>query len=108
MPPPRQGSLLFGHRNAGFSTMAHSFVTLFRAALGDYNFEELVEVNPKLAAAFFMLYQIIQGLVVLNMIIAVISEAYEQVAFVRLSGSVLVMGLQRAVAESVIPATPLP
>ena len=50
----------------------------------------------------------IQGLVILNMIIAVISEAYEQVAFVRLSGSVLVMGLQRAVAESVIPATPFP
>ena len=53
-----QGSLLFGHRNDGFSTLAHAFVTLFRAALGDFNFEELVEVNPKLAAAFFVFYQV--------------------------------------------------
>jgi hypothetical protein len=74
-----QGSLLFGHRNAAFCTMSHSFVTLFRSALGDFNFEELTEVNPKAGAAYFMIYQLIQGLVILNMFIAVISEAYEQV-----------------------------
>jgi len=69
-------AMYFGQVLKNYSTVGDSFYTLFRAMLGDFNFNETYQVNYIIGPLFFCLFVGIAFLVVLNIIIAIIADAY--------------------------------
>mmetsp|Transcript_13627 Transcript_13627/g.32265 ORF Transcript_13627/g.32265 Transcript_13627/m.32265 type:complete len:460 (+) Transcript_13627:1208-2587(+) len=68
--------MYFGNILSSYRTITDSFYTLFRAMLGDFNFTETYEVSYILGPFFFFMFVGIAFLVVLNIIIAIIADAY--------------------------------
>jgi hypothetical protein len=68
--------LCFGAKLPGFATMGGSASTLLSSLLGDFEFEEMRSANPFLGPVFFILFMLIGVFVMLNMFIAIISDAY--------------------------------
>jgi len=65
------GTVLYGYRN-----LTQSLFTLTRALLGDFAFEDLRVANPLLGPLMFFLFIGLSVFVLLNMFIAIISDAY--------------------------------
>ena len=63
-----------------FSDFASSFTTLFLVILGEFDFSALNESNPVLAPILFFSFVIVVFFVLVNMFIAILSEAHEAVA----------------------------
>jgi hypothetical protein len=63
----------------GFSTIPRSMLTLFQAALGGFDFEEIQSANRVLGPILFVLYMLLVFYILANMFIAIISGSYEQV-----------------------------
>jgi hypothetical protein len=61
-----------------YSTIVRSQLSLFRALLGDVDFDELQAAHWLFGPALFFLYVSINVFVVLNMLIAIISDAYAE------------------------------
>ena len=61
-----------------YSTMTRSALSLFRALLGDVDFDELQAAHWLFGPGFYFLYVSINVFVVLNMLIAIISDAYSE------------------------------
>jgi hypothetical protein len=60
----------------GFKTLNDSFFSLFRSLLGDFDFNSLEENNAFLGPLLFTLYIFLVVLVMLNMFLAIINDAY--------------------------------
>jgi hypothetical protein len=69
-------SMFFGKYLANYETISTSFLTLFRAMLGDFNFAETYYVHYVIGPLYFITFVGIAFLVVLNIIIAIIADAY--------------------------------
>jgi hypothetical protein len=70
--------LMYGHRLKQFQTMASSFFSLIKALLGEFDFDALREANPYMGPAMFIVFIVLSVFVVLNMLIAIISDAYKE------------------------------
>jgi hypothetical protein len=68
--------LCFGARLGDFRTMGSSMTTLLSAMLGDFDFGALREAHWLLGPVFFVSFMTISVFVMLNMFIAIISDAY--------------------------------
>jgi hypothetical protein len=68
--------ITFGSKVYNYRTLSNSMFTLVKALLGDSNLDELREADWAVGPTFYFLYVGIQVFVVLNMIIAIISDAY--------------------------------
>lgn len=57
-----------------------AFATLVRYPLGDFDYPSLRQARPDIAPAFFFAYTIIVALVSMNMVVAIITAAFEDVS----------------------------
>jgi hypothetical protein len=69
-------TMVFRDRVQGFRSLKHSAYSLMSALLGDFNFDELYEADSILGPFFFVFFISLAVFVVLNMVIAIISDAY--------------------------------
>lgn len=70
----------FGALVEDFHTFPSSFSTLMRYPLGDFDYGALRQSRPDIAPLFFFLYIILVLLVSMNMVIAIITAAFEDVS----------------------------
>lgn len=64
-----------------FSNISISFATLFAYMLGDFDLEDFAQYdNPVVAVIMFMVFEIVMALIVLNLLIALMTEAYQRVS----------------------------
>ncbi|XP_057670918.1 polycystin-2 isoform X2 [Diorhabda carinulata] len=73
------GYLLFGNQVENFSTFGISMLTLLRAVLGDFNYEQISDANRILAPMYFISYIFLVFFVLLNMFLAIINDTYADV-----------------------------
>jgi hypothetical protein len=71
--------MLFQGRLQEFSTIGDSCFTLMRSLLGDFDFERLQHANLYLGPILFVVFVVLAVFVILNMLIAIISDAYVEV-----------------------------
>jgi hypothetical protein len=71
-------ALLFGSTLASFRTPVHAGFTLLRSLMGDFDFVALRRAEPVMGPLMFVLFTTISFLVVLNMLIAIIADSYQQ------------------------------
>merc|ERR1719453_22972 len=70
-------TIVFHGRIAQFRTTMQSMFALVRGLLGDFDFVELQENAPFMGPVLFISFTTLASFVVLNMLIAIISEQYE-------------------------------
>jgi len=68
--------MAFGMDVSSFQDFTNSFFTLFLIILGDFNFEQLRLANDLLGPLLFISYIVIVYLILFNMFLAIIGEAY--------------------------------
>jgi hypothetical protein len=73
--------LFFGQDTQDFANFFRSFHTCFLVMMGDWDYEELVEVGRLKASVWFWMFQIIVVLVLQNIMLAILMEAYTRVKF---------------------------
>jgi len=71
--------MAFGMDVSSFQDFTNSFFTLFLIILGDFNFEQLRLANDLLGPLLFISYIVIVYLILFNMFLAIIGEAYVRV-----------------------------
>jgi hypothetical protein len=71
--------MLFQGRLEEFRTIGDSCFTLMRSLLGDFDFLRLQNANLYLGPILFIIFVVLAVFVVLNMLIAIISDAYMEV-----------------------------
>ena len=69
-------SLAFGAEIYGYRTIGASFLTLLRTAFGDFDFEPLAQANYLLGPILFVFFIIFTSLILLNLLVAIMSEVY--------------------------------
>jgi hypothetical protein len=70
-------AMVFSSRLKSFRTLGQSCYTLMRSLLGDFNFQDLQDAHNILGPFLFIVFVALAVFVVLNMLIAIISDAYE-------------------------------
>jgi hypothetical protein len=73
------GVVLFGRDTASFTTLARAMITCFRAMFGDFDWEELRKVGRLDAFLWFLPFMVLIVLILLNMLIAIVMDAYDEV-----------------------------
>ena len=71
------GTSLYGTSVASFRSVATSFSTLFLLLLTNFNYGDMREVNPSITFLFFWSYVIIALFVMLNFIVAILGNGFE-------------------------------
>jgi hypothetical protein len=70
--------LAFGPSLRDFSTFGEAMMSLFRALLGDFDYPSLADADPVVGPILFSVYIFLVLFVLLNMFIAILTEAYEK------------------------------
>lgn len=73
------GRLAFGFALEEFSTLQSSYATCFRMLAGDFDYQQLGKVNPRIAPVFFGTFVVLVFQILVNMFVAILSEYYEVV-----------------------------
>ena len=73
-------TMAFGMEVDAFQSFPTSVTTLFLVILGEFDFQALLDANPVLAPVLFFTFVIFVFFVLVNMFIAILSEAHEVVA----------------------------
>ena len=74
------GNSLFGGGIFEFRSINAAFSTLLRHLLGDFDYPALREENKQMTAAYFYSFQVLGLFLLLNFLIAVISDAFAEVS----------------------------
>jgi len=75
------GMNIFGQENEEYVNFQTTFITLFLTVLGEFDFDALISVNMVFGYLFFLLYQIFVFLVMLNIFLAILNDAYIAIKF---------------------------
>jgi len=70
---------LVGHQLYQWSTLGLAMNSSFRTLMGDFDFLEMVDIAPFSVTVWFWLYMVLMYLILLNMFLAIIMDAYAQV-----------------------------
>jgi hypothetical protein len=70
-------TMVFSTKIAAFRTISMSILSLLRSLLGDFDFTELQMADPYMGPLFFILFVVLAVFVVLNVLIAIIANAYD-------------------------------
>lgn len=73
------GIVLFGREVESFNTVPKAFMACFRMMMGDIEWESLMEIGRMEAGVWLWLFIIFIVLLMLNMILAIIMDNYEEV-----------------------------
>jgi hypothetical protein len=71
-------TMVFGAGIQGYASMGPSMMTLFRALIGDFDVEAMTKVDKVVGPVLFIMFIMIGMLFLLNVFIAVLSEAYDK------------------------------
>lgn len=71
--------MAFGNNLEGYSTISTSCISLFAWALGGFDHGELQDQNSFLGGMFFYLYSLLMMIMLLNFVIAIVSNAFDEV-----------------------------
>jgi len=71
--------LFFGQDNIDFSTLDRALHSCFRAMLGDWDWDGMRGIGRLKAFAWFFLFMLVMVLVLLNMLLAIVMDAYSNV-----------------------------
>ena len=63
---------------AGFQNLGKAMLTLFRALIGDFDVEAMIKVDRLVGPLLFISFIVLGSLFLLNVFIAILSEAYEK------------------------------
>jgi len=69
-------AMVFSGRREGYRTLGNSMYMLLRSLLGDFDFEEVRLAEPTVGPLFFVLFICLAVFVILNMLIAIVSDSY--------------------------------
>jgi hypothetical protein len=72
-------NLGFGSELSGYMTLPVAMLSLFRAMLGDFDLDALVEVNYALGPFLFVLFIFLVFFVILSMFLSIVDESYDVV-----------------------------
>lgn len=72
------GIILFGREVDGFTTFPRAIVSCFRTMMGDFNWEEMSEIGRIEAGIWFMSFMVIVVMLMLNMLLAIVMDAYSE------------------------------
>jgi hypothetical protein len=72
------GYINFGYDFSTYRTFIISFSTLLRTLLGDFRYEEMRDENRRLFPWHFIAFMIVGFLVIMNMFLAVVNEAFSE------------------------------
>lgn len=102
------GNQLFGSEVRAYSTLMKTVNTMFLVMLGDFDFEELTTVNFLYAVIWFILFQVIVFMIMLNVFISIISESFCEEHSLKRSSlgeevSVLMNSMYKGVAHRAVP-----
>ena len=70
------GMNIFGQENDEYVSAPISFVTLFLTMLGEFDFDKMLRVDLTFAYFFFLVYQVFIFLIMLNVFLAILNDAY--------------------------------
>jgi len=70
------GVLLFGKEYQDFATVGRSLISCFRAMLGEWDWDEMKTVGRTLAGLWISIFVIIVVVLLLNMLLAILMDAY--------------------------------
>jgi len=70
--------MVFGGRLEGFATLGATTFTLLRSLLGDFNFDDMQSGHSTMGPLFFVVFIVLCVFIVMNMFIAIISDAYSE------------------------------
>jgi len=73
------GHINFGYRVENYSNLVKSFSTLSRAWMGEFNYVEIRDAEPRVAPWFFLFVVFFEFLFLLNMFIAIMTQYYDLV-----------------------------
>lgn len=74
------GTVLFGDRVEGFSSMGNSLETCINMLFGSFDYSTIQNVYRPASMLFYWAYMIIVSLVLLNMMLAIVVDAYAEVS----------------------------
>ena len=67
---------IFGQESNNYIDIERSFTTLFLMVLGEFEYDELYQIQPAFALAFFLFYQFFVFLIMVNIFLAILNDAY--------------------------------
>ena len=70
------GHLVFGIQLQDFSSVTQSFISLFIMILGDVDFMKLYKENKDIAPLFFIVFNVLFILILVNMFLAIVMATY--------------------------------
>ena len=70
------GNNIFGQETEEYVSPGNAFVTLFLTVLGEFEFDTMIRIQPLFAYMYFLLYQIFVFLIMLNISLAILNDAY--------------------------------
>lgn len=73
------GTALFGHEIQEFSTFPRSFTSCFVMLMGDFDVGALWNTGRTFAVLWFISFQVVLALIMLNMLLAIIMDTYTDV-----------------------------
>lgn len=69
---------LFGREMTEFADFSRAFMSLFRALVGDFDYEEMSHNNRGIAFCFMALFMVTMFLIMLNMLVAIVMDVYAE------------------------------
>eukprot|EP00742_Colponemidia_sp_Colp-10_P013712 GILJ01015511.1.p1 GENE.GILJ01015511.1~~GILJ01015511.1.p1 ORF type:complete len:787 (+),score=111.80 GILJ01015511.1:54-2414(+) len=70
---------MFGDKLEDFSSFSRSCLSLFLAALGEFDMDALVVVSPSWGAFLLVLYLVVSALMLVNLLVAVFASTYDEI-----------------------------
>ena len=71
------GHINFGYKVDNYHTLVKSFSTLSRAWMGEFNYDEVRDAEPRVAPYFYLFVVFFEFLFLLNMFIAIMTQYYD-------------------------------
>eukprot|EP01064_Diplonema_japonicum_P038991 TRINITY_DN9661_c0_g1_i1.p1 TRINITY_DN9661_c0_g1~~TRINITY_DN9661_c0_g1_i1.p1 ORF type:complete len:779 (+),score=119.73 TRINITY_DN9661_c0_g1_i1:45-2339(+) len=72
------GVSIWGTKLKDMRTLPEAWTYLLLSLLGDFDFNELADLEPFYAYLFFVTYQVLVWLVILNIVIGIVTSSYEK------------------------------
>lgn len=76
------GLMVFGDQNSDYATFFVSVTSMFRLILSDFDYVALRAVSPSVSPIFLYGFAVTVSFIMLNMFIAIITEAFKDVSLV--------------------------
>jgi hypothetical protein len=74
------GAVLFGDRVQGFASLAHAMESCVNMLFGNFDYATIQSVNAPVGMLYYWAYMVVVSLVLLNMMLAIVLDSYEEMS----------------------------